>query len=39
MLRKNMALLNIDLRYNPGYDINIKKRLVMKMSKNTKKIY
>ena len=34
MLRKNMALLNIDLRYNPGYDINIKKRLVLKMSKN-----
>ena len=34
MLRKNMALLNIDLRYNPGYDDNIKKRLVMKMSKN-----
>ena len=34
MLRKNMALLNIDLRYNPGYDVNIKKRLVMKMSKN-----
>lgn len=34
MLRKNMALLNIDLRFNPGYDDNIKKRLVMKMSKN-----
>ena len=34
MLRKNMTLLNIDLRSNPGYDDNVKKRLVMKMSKN-----
>ena len=34
MLRKNMGLLNIDLRHNPGYDDNVKKRLVMKMSKN-----
>ena len=39
MLRRNMTLLNIDLRDNPGYDDNIKKRLIMKMSKNIRNLY
>ena len=39
MLRRNMTLLNIDLRDNPGYDENIKIRLVMKMSKNIHNLY
>ena len=39
MLRRNMTLLNIDLRENPGYDENIKIRLVMKMSKNIHNLY
>lgn len=39
MLRRNMTLLNIDLRNNPGYDDNIKTRLVMKMSKNIRNLY
>ena len=39
MLRRNLTLLNIDLRNNPGYDDNIKTRLVMKMSKNIRNLY
>ena len=39
MLRKNMTLLNIDLRENPGYVDNIKYRLVLKMSKNINHLY
>ena len=39
MLRRNMTLLNIDLRDNPGYDDNIKTRLIMKMSKNIRNLY
>lgn len=39
MLRRNMTLLNIDLRENPGYDENIKIRLIMKMSKNIHNLY
>ena len=39
MLRRNMTLLNIDLRDNPGYDENIKIRLIMKMSKNIHNLY
>ena len=39
MLRRNVTLLNIDLRYNPGYDDNIKYRLVLKMSKNIRHLY
>ena len=39
MLRKNLTLLNIDLRNNPGYDENIKYRLILKMSKNIKHLY
>ena len=39
LLRKNLTLLNIDLRDNPGYDENIKYRLVVKMSKNIHHLY
>ena len=39
MLRRNVTLLNIDLRDNPGYDDNIKYRLVLKMSKNIRHLY
>ena len=39
MLRRNTTLLNIDLRDYPGYDDNIKYRLVLKMSKNIKHLY
>ena len=39
MLRRNMTLLNIDIRDNPGYDDNIKTRLIMKMSKNIRNLY
>ena len=39
MLRKNMTLLNIDLKSNPGYNDNIQKRLIIKMSKNIKNLY
>ncbi len=39
MMRKNMTLLNVDLRLNPGYDDNINSRLVMKMSKNIRYLY
>ena len=39
MLRRNLTLVNIDLRGNPGYDENINYRLVLKMSKNIKYLY
>ena len=39
MLRRNLTLLNVDLRGNPGYDENIKYRLVLKMSKNIRYLY
>ena len=39
MLRRNMTLLNIDLSSNPGYNDNIQKRLIIKMSKNIKNLY
>ena len=39
MLRRNLTLLNVDLRDNPGYDDNIKFRLVTKMSKNIRHLY
>ena len=39
MLRRNMTLLNIDLSSNKGYNDNIQKRLIIKMSKNIKNLY
>ena len=39
MMRKNLSLLTIDLRENPGYDNSIHSRLVMKMSKNIRYLY
>ncbi len=39
MMRKNLCLLTIDLRNNPGYDEFIHSRLVMKMSKNIRYLY
>ena len=39
MMRKNLCLLTIDLRNNPGYDEYIHSRLVMKMSKNIRYLY
>ena len=39
MMRKNLSLLTIDLRENPGYDDSIHSRLVMKMSKNIRYLY
>lgn len=39
MLRRNISLLNIDLKSNPGYNDNIQKRLIIKMSKNIKNLY
>ena len=39
MMRKNRTLLNVDLRGNPGYDENIKYRIVLKMSKNIRHLY
>ena len=39
MLRRNMTLLNIDLKSNPGYNDNVQKRLIIKMSKNIKNLY
>ena len=38
-MRKNLCLLTIDLRNNPGYDEFIHSRLVMKMSKNIRYLY
>ena len=39
MMRKNLALLTIDLRGNPGYDDYLHSRLVMKMAKNIRYLY
>lgn len=39
MLRRNMILLNINLRNNPGYDDNIHLRITTKMTKNIKNLY
>lgn len=39
MLRRNITLLNVNLRDNPGYDDNIETRLVMKISKNIRNLY
>ena len=39
MMRKNLCLLTVDLRENPGYDDSIHPRLVMKMSKNIRYLY
>lgn len=39
MMRKNLYILTIDLRGNPGYDNSIHPRLVMKMSKNIRFLY
>ena len=39
MMRKNMSLLTIDLRNNPGYDEYIHSRIVMKMAKNMRYLY
>ena len=39
MMRKNLCLLTLDLRNNPGYDEYIHSRLVMKMSKNIRYLY
>ena len=39
MMRKNLSLLTIDLRGNPGYDDYIHSRLVMKMAKNMRYLY
>ena len=39
MMRKNLTILTIDLRANPGYDTSIHSRFVMKMSKNIRYLY
>ena len=39
MMRKNLCLLTLDLRNNPGYDEYIHSRIVMKMSKNIRYLY
>ena len=39
MMRKNLCILTLDLRGNPGYDEFIHSRLVMKMSKNMRYLY
>jgi centrosomal protein CEP78 len=39
MMRKNLYILTLDLRNNPGYDEYIHSRLVMKMSKNIHYLY
>ena len=39
MMRKNLSILTIDLRSNPGYDNYINSRLVLKMSKNIRFLY
>ena len=39
MMRKNLSILTIDLRDNPGYDEDIHHRLVMKMSKNIRYLF
>ena len=39
MMRKNLSILTIDLRNNPGYDEDIHHRLVIKMSKNIRYLF
>ena len=39
MMRKNCTILMINLKDNPGYDLNIHARLVMKMANNIKVLY
>ena len=39
MMRKNLTILTIDLRENPGYDEDIHHRLVLKMSKNIRYLF
>ena len=39
MMRKNLSILTIDLRNNPGYDEDIHHRLVLKMSKNIRYLF
>ena len=39
MMRKNLSILTIDLRENPGYDEDIHHRLVLKMSKNIRNLF
>ena len=39
MMRKNLTILTIDLRENPGYKEDIHHRLVMKMSKNIRYLF
>ena len=39
MMRKNLTILTIDLRDNPGYDDDIHHRLVMKMGKNIRYLF
>ena len=39
MMRKNLTILTIDLRNNPGYDEDIHHRLVIKMSKNIRYLF
>lgn len=39
MMRKNLTILTIDLRENPGYDEDIHHRLVIKMSKNIRYLF
>ena len=38
-MRKNLSILTIDLRNNPGYDEDIHHRLVIKMSKNIRYLF
>ena len=38
-MRKNLTILTIDLRDNPGYDDDIHHRLVMKMGKNIRYLF
>ena len=39
MMRKNLSILTIDLRENPGYNEDIHHRLVLKMSKNIRYLF
>ena len=39
MMIKNLTILTIDLRENPGYDEDIHHRLVLKMSKNIRYLF
>jgi hypothetical protein len=39
VLRRNVTLLNLDLRNNPGYDMNLHQRIVLKLFKNIKYLH